>query len=165
MKDEISWTGPHGDKFRLKILGYKFPDASDGYEANWLTLRVDAKNRFGAWSREASCWLTWELLWVKTYLSEVVRENTVSVAYSGLECDLGLVFIADTVDSYEFAVTLKAGLGQTEEYDRVSVIYLSVSPAQHQAAVTYLKDCARRFPPRGARGQKGLQLPGPALRH
>jgi hypothetical protein len=86
----------------------------------------------------------------------------VSVAYAGLECDLGFVFIADTLDSYEFAVNLTAGLWMTEEYDRTSVLYLSVSPADHQAAIRYLQDCAARLPPRGVRGEKGLQLPGPA---
>ena len=120
----------------------------------------------GWWgNRLGLSWLTWELIWVTTYLTEVVRENTQSVAYSGLECDLGFVFIADTLESYEFAVKLTAGLGQTEAYDRTSVIYLSVTPAQHKAAIDYLKDCAARYPPRGARGKKGLQLPGPLLRN
>jgi hypothetical protein len=163
MKDRIFWTGPHGDEFNLTILGYKFPDAEDGYEANWLTLRVNAKNRFGSWSREVSCWLTWEILWVTTYLVEVIKGNTKSVTYSGLECDLGFVFIADTLDTYEFAVKLTAGLGQSDDYDRVSVLYLSMSPAEHQSAIRYLQECSTRFPPRGVRGQKGLQLPGPAL--
>ncbi len=163
MKDGIHWTGPHGDKFQLRILGYKFPEATEGYEANWLTLRVNARNHLGAWQREVSCWLTWELLWVQTWLKHVVLGNARSVSYSGLECDLGFVFIADTLSSYEFAVNLQAGLGMSEEYDRVSVLYLSVSPAEHEMALSYLTSCAGLYPARGRRGQRGVELPGPGL--
>lgn len=163
MKNEIFWTGPHGDEFKLRILGYKFPEAAEGYEANWLTLQVEARNHLGSWKREVSCWLTWELLWVQIWLKQVVLGNARSVAYSGLECDLGFVFIADTFSSYEFAVNLQAGLGMSDDYDRVSVVYLSVSPAEHEAALGYLTSCAHLYPPRGRRGQRGLELPGPGL--
>jgi hypothetical protein len=85
------------------------------------------------------------------------------VIFSGLECDLAFVFIADTLSSYEFAVNLQAGLGMSDQFERISVLYLSVSPAEHEAAISYLLNCSQLYLPRGARGQQGLDLPGPSL--
>ncbi|MBI3890987.1 MAG: hypothetical protein HY303_05600 [Candidatus Wallbacteria bacterium] len=51
-------------RFELTLLGYQFPDKGklqDGYDKNWLIVRIDAKNPDGSWSAVDSALLTWDV--------------------------------------------------------------------------------------------------------
>jgi hypothetical protein len=66
-----------GNEFRLQIVGYQFPNIVDRYwDSNWLNVRVSSANSASSWSLEDSCFLTFEIESLATWLEKLVLDKT-----------------------------------------------------------------------------------------
>jgi len=65
-----------GDEFRLKIIGYQFPDILDKYwDSNWLNVQMSGNNAVGSWSVEDSCLLTFEVESLASWLVKIPSDK------------------------------------------------------------------------------------------
>ena len=72
--------------FYLTILGYQYPDAAgEPYDANWLSIHVEAAGRDGAWTGTDPCLLTYEAARLAAWLDGVASGKDVPPAISFLE--------------------------------------------------------------------------------
>jgi hypothetical protein len=72
--------------FYLTILGYQYPDAAgEPYDANWLSIHVEASGPGGAWTGTDPCLLTYETARLADWLEAVARGADPSPAISFLE--------------------------------------------------------------------------------
>ena len=72
--------------FQLTILGYEHPDAAgEPYDANWLSIQVDAAGPDGAWTGSDPCLLTYEAVRLADWLGAVADGKTAARAISFLE--------------------------------------------------------------------------------
>lgn len=69
----IRWHGLHNEYFHFQIVGYEFPQVTEGYDANWLMITMEAANEQGTWTRRCACLLTWEVTWLIHWLEQVVN--------------------------------------------------------------------------------------------
>ncbi len=72
--------------FYLGILGYQYPDAAgEPYDANWLSIHVEASGPQGAWTGTDPCLLTYEAARLADWLEAVANGEETSPAISFLE--------------------------------------------------------------------------------
>ncbi len=72
--------------FYLGILGYQYPDAAgEPYDANWLSIHVEASGPQGAWTGTDPCLLTYEAARLADWLEAVANGEEISPAISFLE--------------------------------------------------------------------------------
>lgn len=72
--------------FYLTILGYQYPDAAgEPYDANWLSIHVEASGPDGAWTGTDPCLLTYETARLADWLEDVATGADVPPAISFLE--------------------------------------------------------------------------------
>ncbi|MBX5491856.1 MAG: hypothetical protein IRZ14_11930, partial [Chloroflexi bacterium] len=71
----LVWESPDGrQRFALTVLGYEFPEgADDYYDANWLLVRVVARDGETTWSVDDPALLTWELDRLARWLERVAQ--------------------------------------------------------------------------------------------
>lgn len=71
----LDWeTADGSQRFALDLLGYEFPEgAEDDHDANWLVVRVAARDGDLAWSAEDPCLLTWEIGQLARWLERLAR--------------------------------------------------------------------------------------------
>lgn len=78
-------TAKHAS-FQLIVLGYQHPDAAgEPYDANWLTIQVNAASPEGAWTGTDSCLLTYEAARLADWLEAVSAGKEPARAISFLE--------------------------------------------------------------------------------
>ncbi len=78
-------TSPNAS-FYLGILGYQYPDAAgEPYDANWLSIHVEASGPQGAWTGTDPCLLTYEAARLADWLDAVANGEDASPAISFLE--------------------------------------------------------------------------------
>ncbi len=78
-------TSPNAS-FYLGILGYQYPDAAgEPYDANWLSIHVEASGPEGAWTGTDPCLLTYEAVRLAVWLEAVANGEDASPAISFLE--------------------------------------------------------------------------------
>jgi hypothetical protein len=72
--------------FQLSILGYQHPDAAgEPYDANWLSIHVEAAGADGAWTGTDPCLLTYEAVRLADWLDAVGAGREAPPAISFLE--------------------------------------------------------------------------------
>lgn len=72
--------------FHLTILGYQHPDAAgEPYDANWLSIHVEATGPAGAWTGTDPCLLTYEAVRLADWLEAVAEGKEAQPAISFLE--------------------------------------------------------------------------------
>jgi hypothetical protein len=72
--------------FYLTILGYQYPDAAgEPYDANWLSIHVEASGPGGAWTGTDPCLLTYETARLADWLEAVASGKGADPAISFLE--------------------------------------------------------------------------------
>ena len=72
--------------FYLTILGYQHPDAAgEPYDANWLSIHVEAAGPQGAWTGTDPCLLTYECVRLADWLEGLGSGKPVDPAISFLE--------------------------------------------------------------------------------
>ncbi|RPJ52044.1 MAG: hypothetical protein EHM21_01225 [Chloroflexi bacterium] len=72
--------------FYLTILGYQYPDAAgEPYDANWLSIHVEASGPDGAWTGTDPCLLTYETARLADWLEAVATGADAAPAISFLE--------------------------------------------------------------------------------
>jgi hypothetical protein len=72
--------------FNMTILGYQHPDAAgEPYDANWLSIHVEAAGPGGAWTGTDSCLLTYEAARLADWLEAVANQKESAPAISFLE--------------------------------------------------------------------------------
>lgn len=72
--------------FDLTILGYQHPDAAgEPYDANWLSIHVEASGPRGAWTGTDPCLLTYECQRLADWLEGLGGGKAVDPAISFLE--------------------------------------------------------------------------------
>jgi hypothetical protein len=70
----------------LTILGYQYPDAAgEPYDANWLSIHVEAAGPGGAWTGTDPCLLTYEAARLAAWMEAVAAGQKASPAISFLE--------------------------------------------------------------------------------
>lgn len=75
-----------GTSFYLTILGYQHPDAAgEPYDANWLSIHVEAASPQGAWTGTDPCLLTYEAARLADWLEAVGTGKEAARAISFLE--------------------------------------------------------------------------------
>jgi hypothetical protein len=72
--------------FHLTILGYQHPDAAgEPYDANWLSIHVEASGQEGAWTGTDPCLLTYEAVRLADWLEALGAGKAPTPAISFLE--------------------------------------------------------------------------------
>jgi hypothetical protein len=72
--------------FSLTILGYQYPDAAgEPYDANWLSIYVEAEGPDGVWTGTDACLLTYEAARLADWLAALAHGEAVPTAISFLE--------------------------------------------------------------------------------
>ncbi len=72
--------------FYLGILGYQYPDAAgEPYDANWLSIHIEASGPEGAWAGTDPCLLTYEAARLADWLEAAANGENASPAISFLE--------------------------------------------------------------------------------
>lgn len=72
--------------FLLTILGYQYPDAAgEPYDANWLSIEVEAAGPEGAWTGTDPCLLTYEVRRLADWLAAVAEGQEAPPGISFLE--------------------------------------------------------------------------------
>lgn len=72
--------------FHIRVLGYQHPDAAgEPYDANWLSIQVEAAGPDGAWTGTDSCLLTYEAVRLAGWLEAVGEGRDAPRAISFLE--------------------------------------------------------------------------------
>jgi hypothetical protein len=72
--------------FHLTILGYQYPDAAgEPYDANWLSIQVEAAGLDGAWTGTDPCLLTYEAVRLADWLGALAAGQETAPAISFLE--------------------------------------------------------------------------------
>ncbi len=72
--------------FYLTILGYQYPDAAgEPYDANWLSIHVEASGPEGAWTGTDPCLLTYEAARLADWLEAASAGAEPAPAISFLE--------------------------------------------------------------------------------
>ncbi len=68
----MKFTNSNGDYLEIKVQGYEFPqlgpDEYDEYDANWLDISIQAKDKKRVWRAVAPCLLTWEAMDLMNFL-------------------------------------------------------------------------------------------------
>ena len=160
---EINWSGDNDHKFELNILNYEFPEkgASDGHDAEWLKLSVSAGNGEGSWSNTDPCLLTWELVWLRRWLYNVVDGNIENNEITFLEPELKFIFLAVSTVWYHFSIVLNYGLPRSAEH-QPNVLHLQLSERDHVTAIKKIDKAIESFPTRTSMGKTTESL-GPQL--
>jgi hypothetical protein len=160
---EIKWSGENNHVFNFNILNYEFPEkgASDGYDAEWLRLGVDASNSLGTWSKSAPCLLTWELVWLRRWLDYVVDGSIEHNELAFLEPELKFIFLAETQSWYHFSVVLNYSLARSIEH-QPNVLHLQLSERDHSSTLEAMDKAIELFPSRTSMG-KGNEGLGPKI--
>src|SRR5574338_1444596 len=75
-----------GSSFQMTILGYQHPDAAgEPYDANWLSIHVEASGPGGAWTGTDPCLLTYEVVRLADWLGAAAVGKEPARAISFLE--------------------------------------------------------------------------------
>ncbi len=76
----------NNSSFNLTILGYQYPDAAgEPYDANWLSIHVEAGGPEGEWTGTDPCLLTYEATRLADWLEAVANGKEAPPALSFLE--------------------------------------------------------------------------------
>jgi hypothetical protein len=168
----LCWSGIHGERVKLAVRRYQFPDIVEEHDANWLVVEGTFTNEQGTWQRVDPCLLTWELHWLARWLRALPRR--------GAEARLGflegeLVFnyvvpvqathcIAVVVD-YGFSLAIRKTPADWAARTRdASVLIMRVDDEQLASSLGVIEGWIRQFPVRGELGRTSLEtLPGPAV--
>lgn len=157
-------SGIHGERVELTVRGYQCPDVLDGYDANWLTIDASFRNELGAWTRSASCLLTWELHWLRRWLPAVVEGVAADDTLGFLEPDLCFQFVGRTAQRHCFVVKADHGLSYAEAGGSPCLFMTRLGDDDLADALVVVDDWLRAFPVRGTQGHHSLaSLPGPRL--
>lgn len=163
----LQWKGFHGNYVHLAIEGYSLPNASDGYDANWLKMAIEAQNEQGVWKKTCSCILSWEVMWYARWIENVVVGNCENNELTVLEHDFGLVYLTKAQGFHRFQVYLRSGLGfknVSEEERDTSIIGVCLTNTEIEEAVHYFNEIFQTYPPRGKHGKTVFQsLSGPKI--
>src|SRR5262245_45503761 len=140
------WRGADDHRFALRIERYQFPQITRDYDANWLVVRISARNGEHQWDRRDACILTWELVWMRRWLATVTSVQDRVMSF--LEKELTFEFLGSEPGRHHFSVDLKWALSWTRD-DHPSVIRLAVSESERRRALEQLDRAIKRFPGRG----------------
>jgi hypothetical protein len=153
----LNWRGDNGDSFMLTVSGYEFPAELDGYDANWLTLFMSATNRSGNWTAQAACVLTWDLLSLSFWLTDIDDDEADS--WCGLEIDLILTSLGWSRGRAVIAIHLSrgfrnVGIDSDGRGDR-DLLIVELTPEELAVCSASVLATAAKFPARGKQGEKG----------
>ena len=159
----IIWSGENDHKFELSILNNEFPEkgATDGHDAEWLKIKVGASNGEGSWSKVAPCILTWELVWFRRWLYNVVDGNIEKNEIDFMEPELKFIFLAATTGWYHFSVILNYDLSRSSEH-QPNVLHLQLSEREFNTSIDLLDKAIKAYPSRTIMGKSNQKL-GPQL--
>lgn len=147
----INWTGLHGDYFKLKIVGYQYPENNDGYDGNWLKVELDVKNELGKWTKIDPCLMIQELKWLTTWLRHVTLGESEFDAYFGFDGVIEIKYIAKAQDKFVFSVRLARIVSHPDfrdkEFDN-AVIIVRLTDETITESINYLENALMEFPAR-----------------
>jgi hypothetical protein len=141
-------------RFELAILGYESPDVEgEQYDANWLLIRVAARDGEIAWAAEDPALLTWEVERLARWLGRLAR-GRVDHPWCGF-VEPNLEFRADPLDDGRVRLRVYFELELRPPGRHSSVVgrrdvYLdfALTPDQLRAAAHQLDAELRRYPVR-----------------
>ncbi len=111
--------------FYLTILGYQHPDAAgEPYDANWLSIHVEASGPEGAWTGTDPCLLTYEAARLADWLEAVGRGTESTRAISFLEPVL-LFRLVEPLPDHPHGSTLRVHFGNL-----INPTWQKLNPAQ-----------------------------------
>ncbi len=152
----IKWKSDFGHSIEIEFLKYQFPDIEQGYDANWIEIKVNAKNERGAWSKTSACLFSWDIIQLHYWLNDVVIGESEFECFIVMDMDLEIKYIATSLGKYVFAIVLRPGLSISEA-DR-DIVFVNVSDIELKAAMDYLLQAFSMFPPRGEIGKVNLEI-------
>lgn len=78
--------------FSLHIKGYEFQHASEKDDANWLIILIKACDDKQTWSANNSCLRTFELLDLKAWFEDILKNPLESKSISFTENELAFIY-------------------------------------------------------------------------
>ena len=154
----FKWTGDNSHSFEFEAVGYRNnaedldPDNDECFE--WIVVKVKAENQIDTWCESDPCMCTFDLVWFRDWLDNVVQEPHKEAIWDAYyEPYIEVHFIESFADWYHFAIVLNGFLAAPTSGDRSTVLHLKVSVSEHQLALRSLDAAIERLPCRSDRAK------------
>lgn len=104
--------GPSGDYLELEIAGYEFPEPwpdMEGYEPNWLQVRLKVSARGHTWELTDPCLLTWELRRLADWIELLAAEHPDPIAMEFTEPGLHFEVLGTSAERAQLRIYFEMG--------------------------------------------------------
>jgi hypothetical protein len=141
-----------GDRLELELLGYQFEESTDGWDPNWLLVRVEAEVDGRRWEATDPCLLAHEVSRLADWL-ECLADGVEVAPVTFLEPNLSFAVIERGGKHLRvrawFELELRPSWAASDTAgERDLAADLVVTPEKLKDAAAALKEQLRRFPPR-----------------
>lgn len=146
-------TGNSGDAFELDVVGYEFPEITEGGDSNWLNVRVKGTAQSRSWTATDPCLETGEVAELADWFEAVLAGKERDKKLEFLEPNLSFELTGRDDDRFRIRVWIEVGsrpswaksdlAGECDLY-----IDLDTTIAELQAASRSLREQLERWPPR-----------------
>ena len=152
----IKWQSKFGHSITIEFQGYEFPEENEDYDANWVVVKIAARNENASWSRISACLFTWDILRLALWLDKVIVGDSEFEYFIAMDTDLEIQYIATSAQKHAFAIVLRPGLSISD--DDCDIVFVSVGNSELAETKKYLGDVFSTFPPRGDVGRVNLKV-------
>jgi hypothetical protein len=153
----VRFSAGRDNQITFSISGYEFPDATEGYDANWLVLNIDAVAGSERWQAEAACLLTWDVVLIRHWFRTIAEgKKPRDKRWCGMETDFTLLYRGSIRENHHFYVRLSYGLAPHRRSgpDECVTFPVEVDGPGLVSCCGELDQMVKLFPLRGQIGQK-----------
>ena len=152
----MRFSAGRDNQITFSISGYEFPHATEGYDANWLVLNIDALAGSERWQAEAACLLTWDVVFIRHWFRTIAegKKPGDKRCYFGMETDFVLLYRGFIRENHRFYVRLSYGLAPHRRLGECVTFPVEVDGPGLVSCCGELNQMVKLFPLRGQTGQK-----------
>lgn len=151
----IIWTGQNGCNFSLAVIGYQYPEKTQGHDANWLLLNITLENEKDSRSRTVADALAWELPKFAEWLQQIIDGTCGEPEF--FFNDQHIRIKCDTESSGKALMSIYFTIWSDSDPDTISA-RVAPSPDDLKSAKEYILTQVKKFPPRGELGRRVAEL-------
>lgn len=132
-------------EFRLEITGYEFPSIPDGWDANWLIVKINARDAEKAIDIEKcdSCILTQEIVNLYKWFSKISENEVEKDTIEFMEADFAFSYRERRLDVY-----LRYFLDPMEKQEEIYKASFEMNHDTLQVLLQEIEKVIQKFPGR-----------------
>jgi hypothetical protein len=140
----------NGNSFKLKIIGYEFPEIKDGYDdTNWLMIQIDVTSNQNTWISTFPALNTFEVEELANWLSSIDSTKDNPKGRGFIEPCLDFQFLTKSDGQQFLNVFCMNEMSPNGEPGNTSEIEFPVSEINLSQAAKDLRLELQKFPQRG----------------